>query len=194
MFNLPLFFDASLLDQCIFHAFAGLITMVSLCVVLSQHPVKSAIFLVVDLFLLAGLYATLESHFVAAIQVLVYAGAIVVLFLFVIMLLNLKEDGIKGLRFSAPEAGTLIVTIIGFLIYTFATFRGMVAPVKDGGFSPEVLTENGGNTFVVAMRLFSQYIWPFELASILILMAIVAAIVIAKKDKISSSSHKELTP
>ena len=67
----------------VFHILAALITIVSVFVVASRHPVKSAVFLVVDLFLLAGLYATLDSHFVAAIQVLVYAGAILVLFLFV---------------------------------------------------------------------------------------------------------------
>lgn len=98
---------SSLLTHSVFHIFAGLITLCSLMVVISPHPVKSAVFLVVDLFLLAGLYASMDSHFVAAIQVLVYAGAIVVLFLFVIMLLNLQADQLRGVRFSAPEAGTL---------------------------------------------------------------------------------------
>jgi NADH-quinone oxidoreductase subunit J len=176
--------DISLLmTHGFFHAMAALITLVSLCVVASRHPVKSAVFLVVDLFLLAGIYASLDSHFVAAIQVLVYAGAILVLFLFVIMLLNLQPEQLKGLRFSAIEAGTLMISLIGFLITAFAILRGKPTGLGDGSMEPAAIEAAGGNTFVVAMKLLTEYIWPFELASILILLAIVAAIVIAKKDK-----------
>lgn len=174
---------ATLLSQSVFHVLAGLITLSSLMVVLSRHPVKSAVFLVVDLFLLAGLYASMDSHFVAAIQVLVYAGAIVVLFLFVIMLLNLKEDQLKGIRFSVPEAGTLILSLIGFLILGFNIFRGSATGLGDGGMTPQAIDAGGGNTYIVAMELLTTYIWPFELASMLILLSIVACILIAKKDK-----------
>jgi NADH-quinone oxidoreductase subunit J len=172
-----------LMTHGVFHIFAALITLVSVMVVVSKHPVKSAIFLVVDLFLLAGLYASLDSHFVAAIQVLVYAGAIVVLFVFVIMLLNLQPEQLKGLKFSAVEAGTLMISLVGFLITVFATFSGAPTGLGDGTLDPVAISAAGGNTYVVAMKLLTNYIWPFELASILILMAIVAAIVIAKKDK-----------
>lgn len=178
MFDLP-----TLLSQSVFHIFAGLITMVSLAVVLSPHPVKSAVFLVVDLFLLAGLYAYMDSHFVAAIQVLVYAGAIVVLFLFVIMLLNLQPDELKGIRFSAPEAGTLILSLVGLLILGFTSLRGTPTGLGDASMTTQAIDAAGGNTHVVAMKLLTTYIWPFELASILILLAIVACIVIARKEK-----------
>jgi NADH-quinone oxidoreductase subunit J len=179
---------ALLTTHGVFHLFAALITLCSLMVVLSKHPVKSAVFLVVDLFLLAGLYATLESHFVAAIQVLVYAGAIVVLFVFVIMLLNLQPEQLKGLRFSAVEAGTLVISLVGFLITVAATFKGDQTGLGDGSLDPVAIEAAGGNTFVVAMKLLTNFIWPFELASVLILMAIVAAIVIAKKDKKNTSA------
>jgi NADH-quinone oxidoreductase subunit J len=172
-----------LMTHGVFHILAALITIVSVFVVASRHPVKSAVFLVVDLFLLAGLYATLDSHFVAAIQVLVYAGAILVLFLFVIMLLNLQPEQLKGLRFSAVEAGTLMISMIGFLIMVFATFSGKPTGLGDGSIDVSAIEAAGGNTYVVAMKLLTDYIWPFELASILILLAIVAAIIIAKKDK-----------
>lgn len=174
---------SSLLSQSVFHVFAALISLTSLMVVLARHPVKSAVFLVIDLFLLAGLYASMDSHFVAAIQVLVYAGAIVVLFLFVIMLLNLQEDQLRGMRFSAPEAGTLILSLIGFLILGFNVFRGSPTGLGEGGMTSQAIEAAGGNTYVVAMKLLTTYIWPFELASILILLSIVACIVIAKKDK-----------
>lgn len=173
----------SILSHSVFHVLAGLITLCSLMVVLSRHPVKSAVFLVVDLFLLAGLYASMDSHFVAAIQVLVYAGAIVVLFLFVIMLLNLKEDHLKAIRFSAPEAGTLILSLIGFLVVGFNVFRASPTGLGDGGMTTQAIDVAGGNTYVVAMKLLTTYIWPFELASILILLSIIACILIAKKDK-----------
>ncbi len=191
MFDLPLFIDSSLLSYGVFHVFAGLITLVSLMVVISQHPVKSAVFLVVDLFLLAGLYASMDSHFIAAIQILVYAGAIVVLFLFVIMLLNLKADEVKGLRFSAPEAGTLLLTLIGFLIFIFNALRGSSSGAVDGGFTVQGIEAAGGNTYMLAMRLMTNFIWPFELSSILILLAVVAAIVIAKKDKPAVTTPKK---
>ncbi|MCX6123252.1 MAG: NADH-quinone oxidoreductase subunit J, partial [Proteobacteria bacterium] len=139
--------------------------------------------LVVDLFLLAGLYASMDSHFVAAIQVLVYAGAIVVLFLFVIMLLNLKPDQLKGFKFSAPEAGVLILSILGLLIMSVASLRGSATGMGDGSFTLQAIEASGGNTQVIAMKLLTSFIWPFELASILILLAIVAAIVIARKEK-----------
>lgn len=172
-----------LLTHGVFHVFAALITLVSICVVASRHPVKSAVFLVVDLFLLAGLYASLDSHFVAAIQILVYAGAIVVLFLFVIMLLNLQPEQLKGMKFSVVEAITLVISFIGFIIINFAVFRGQPTGLGDGSLGVPEIEAAGGNTYVVAMKLLTEYIWPFELASILILLAIVAAIVIAKKDK-----------
>src|SRR4051812_17487825 len=93
-----------------FHALAGLITLCSLMVICSRNPVTSAVFLVLDLLCMAGLYAQMDAHFVAAIQVLVYAGAIVVLFVFVIMLLNLSTDVRPKISVSAPEVGVLIVT------------------------------------------------------------------------------------
>jgi NADH-quinone oxidoreductase subunit J len=161
-------------------------------VVVSSHPVKSAVFLVVDLFLLAGLYASMDSHFVAAIQVLVYAGAIVVLFLFVIMLLNLKPDELKLFRFSAPEAGVLILSVLGLLIMSVTSMRGAPTGLGDSSQTIQAIVEAGGNTHVVAMKLLTSYIWPFELASILILLSIVAAIVIARKEKGLDQSKKTI--
>src|SRR5262245_46242831 len=100
----------------LFYAFAALITFCSFMVIMSRNPVTSAVYLVGDLFLLAGLYAMMEAHFVAAIQVLVYAGAIVVLFMFVIMLLNQGPEARGPLvRISAGEVAVLFLTLIGFV-------------------------------------------------------------------------------
>jgi NADH-quinone oxidoreductase subunit J len=76
-----------------------------------------------------------------------------------------------------------VISLIGFLITAFAVLRGKPTGLGDGSMGPAAIEAAGGNTFVVAMKLLTEYIWPFELASILILLAIVAAIVIAKKDK-----------
>ncbi len=169
-------------QELMFYATAFLITVCSVMVVTNRNPVVSAIYLVGDLFLLAAVFASLDAHFVAAIQVLVYAGAIVVLFMFVIMLLNLGPEGKAHLRIPAPELAVLVLTIIGFTTIGTLLLTGQ-APGVGGEWSPEAIQANGGNTFTIAMVLFTKFTWPFEISSILILLAVIAAIVIAKKDK-----------
>ena len=166
----------------IFYGFATLITVCSLMVIASRNPVTSAIFLIGDLFLLAGLYALMEAHFVAAIQVLVYAGAVVVLFMFVIMLLNQGPDTQSSFRFSAGEGFVLLITLLGFLVIAVLVGLGET-PVATGDQTAEAIAKAGGNTYAVGMHLFTKFLWPFELASILILLAIIACVLIAKKDK-----------
>lgn len=171
----------------LFYAFAALIALCSLMVVTSRNAVASAMFLVADLFALAGLYAMMEAHFIAAIQVLVYAGAIVVLFIFVIMLLNLAPETAKSkLRLPPLEAGVLLVTVIGFMAIGGLLFTGHPFGMTSEG-APDPLLSHGGNTYAVGMVLFTRYLWPFELASLMILLAIIASVLIAKKDNASSS-------
>ena len=177
-----------MLSELVFYALAALITIASIMVISSRNAVTSAMFLVMDLFLLAGLYATMDAHFVAAIQVLVYAGAIVVLFMFVIMLLNLAPAERTRVRIAPPELAVLIATIVGFLAVAVLLATGQPTGVS-GQLTAEAIQKAGGNTFVVGMELYTHYLWPFELASILILLAIVAAVVIAKKDKPAASQQ-----
>lgn len=171
----------------LFYLFAGLITMCSFMVVLSRNPVTSAVFLIGDLFLLAGLYAMLEAHFVAAIQVLVYAGAVVVLFMFVIMLLNLGPETRASYKMNAAEVLVLLLTVVGFVTIAGLTASGTSLTLS-GEQTVDAIAKAGGNTYAVGMYLFTKYLWPFELASILILLAIVACVVIAKKDSDKKSS------
>lgn len=166
----------------IFYAFAALIALSSVMVVASRNPVTSAIFLVLDLFLLAGVYAMMDAHFVAIIQVLIYAGAIVVLFMFVIMILNVSPDSRERFNIPASELGVLLLTVVGFIVVGILLARGEPG-VASGPMTAEAIAQAGGNTYVVGMVLFTKYLWPFELASILILLAIIASVVIAKKDK-----------
>lgn len=151
-------------------------------VVTSRNPVASAIYLIGDLFLLAAVYALLNAHFVAAIQVLVYAGAVVVLFMFVIMLLNQGPDGNSVFRFSVGESFILLLTLLAFLLV--ALLIVLDAPTAlSGEHSLEAITNAGGNTYAVGMHLFTKYLWPFELASLLILLAIIGSVIIAKRSK-----------
>jgi NADH-quinone oxidoreductase subunit J len=172
-----------LIPHLMFYLLAGMVALCSLMVVASRNPVTSAIFLVLDLFFVAALFAKLDAHFTAAIQVLVYAGAIVVLFVFVIMLLNLKPEALRGLRFSVGEAIVLMITLIGFAIIGVQIASPMPESILPGALTPAAIEVAGGNTHVVAMRMFTAFLWPFEIASILILLAIVASVMVAKKDK-----------
>ncbi len=150
----------------------------ALGVVLHPNPVKSALFLVVTLFLLAVVFVLLEAHMLAALQIIVYAGAIMVLFLFVIMLLNLQnEDPDRGhrrvtLRVLAWIGGGMLAVELALLV------RG--APV--GAPSGAAPAGYGGAT-AVAKSLFTDFLFPFELTSILLLVAVVGAVVLAQKQR-----------
>src|SRR5690606_36368596 len=113
---------------------------------------------------IAGLYAILGAHFVAAIQVLVYAGAIMVLFLFVIMLLNLKKEHLRGARIPAGEIMIILLTVVTFIFLGWYMSQGRfeLGPINT---LPEGMDPGMSNTFMVGFQLFTKYLWPFELAS-----------------------------
>jgi NADH-quinone oxidoreductase subunit J len=163
----------------IFSILSILVIGSSLGVVLHKNPVVAAVFLVMDLFFIAGLYALQEAHFVSGIQVLVYAGAIVVLFLFVIMILNLDPD-MKSPFFLKKKPSFYIlffITIVGLFFGSFFLLE-RVPLLEDSE-----LTQVTDHTLSLGLTLFVKYLWPFELVSILILLSMIAAIVIAKKTK-----------
>ncbi len=167
-------------EQIVFYVIAALTCVTSLMVVTRKSPISSAVFLVATLFLVAACFALMGADFLAAIQVLVYAGAIMVLFLFVIMLLNVETKELKEPALPFLDKFVLALTVLGFMaigLYLFA--RPPAAP--QGNLTAEAIAQAGGNTHMVGMKLFSTYLWPFELASFLILLAIVASVLIAKK-------------
>jgi NADH-quinone oxidoreductase subunit J len=144
----------------------------ALVVILHKNPVYSALGLVGTLGLLAVLFLGLDAHLVGFLQIIVYAGAIVVLFLFVIMLLNLQEEP----RSFAPAGVAVIAMGAGVALATLVGLGVLRAPVKTAA-----LTEGFGATQPLAERLFTAYLLPFELTSILLLVAIVGAVVMGKK-------------
>jgi NADH-quinone oxidoreductase subunit J len=161
----------------------GLITVVcAVCVVFQKNPIYSAIFLIQTMVSLAVLYVLLHAEFIAAIQVMVYAGAVMVLFSFVIMLLNLGKKDVEGGKDKLifQKASAILLGIILFVMIGVVTFKTVLQGTK-GEYTPESISEIG-NTQLVGKLLFTDYIFPFEIASILLFAAVLGAIVLAKKE------------
>jgi NADH-quinone oxidoreductase subunit J len=156
-----------------FYLFAVMAVVAALLFVTRRNPVAAALWLVNVMFALSGLYVMLDAPFVAAVQVLVYAGAIMVVFLFVVMLLNLGRDGLPDLRGAAPRlaAGGVGVVLVANLVSLRRDALPAVslAPPSDNVVAP------------VADALFSSYLLAFEFTSLVLLAAIVGAVVLAKK-------------
>ncbi len=144
-------------------------------VVLSRNPVRSALSLVASLFCLAVFYVFLQAHLVAALQIIVYAGAVMVLFLFVITLLNLESD--RGLG-EKP-----VLSAIGFGAGAIVA-GGLIAALSRTSLGARAVTlvPTFGTTKVLARQLFGDYLVAFELTSMLLLVAVVGAVVLAKRD------------
>jgi NADH-quinone oxidoreductase subunit J len=161
----------------LFSVFAALLIASALGVILQRNPVRSALSLVVTLFLLAVVFVFLDAHMVALLQIIVYAGAVMVLFLFVIMLLNVgaevRDVSHAGIRVVAALAGSLLA------INLIALARGK-ATAPGAGMSGAV-AESFGLTETLSERLFTQYLLPFEITSVLLLVAVVGAVVLAKR-------------
>ena len=164
-----------------FYAFAGLAIAFSFLVILKKNPVGSAFSLVMVFFSFAGIYAMLDAHLVAALQILVYAGAIMVLFVFVIMLLQADTPSFDlgrshlGLRIGA---GLLCAGL--FCAFVWA-FQKSALPGSTGLHTAEKIAAAGGNTKVISQLMFSEYVLPFEITSVLLLAGIVGATAIAKR-------------
>ena len=160
----------------------GVIAMGSalLCIT-RRNPVASALWLVVTLFALAAMFVLLDAQFIAALQVLVYAGAIMVLFLFVIMLLNLGRPGPSDIK---GPAGLAIAAVLAGLLLLQLRVLGQAPPpdaIQLPAGTVAELQRRQGMVGAVANPLFEAYLIPFEIASLLLLAAIVGAVVLAKR-------------
>lgn len=162
-------------ELIIFTIFAGVAIGMSLVMITSRKAVTSAVALIVVMFCLAGLFAMQSAHLVAALQVLVYAGAIMVLFLFVIMLLNLKEkDGLMvGHQSWIQLAGVIIFSSV---LAPLVAMYDLSAVANKNLETPE----DFGATAGVGKLLYTEYILPFEIASVLLLAALVGAVILTK--------------
>ena len=143
-------------------------------VVVARNPVNAAISLVVSFFFLAGIYVLLTAHLLAFLQVLVYAGAIMVLFLFVIMLLTTKDEEFARARMNVMHVGG-VLGALGVLVV-------VVKAVSDLGPMPmRLVGPEFGTVKAVGRLLYTQYLLPFEVTSLLLLVSIVGAVVVAKQ-------------
>jgi NADH-quinone oxidoreductase subunit J len=162
------------MDVILFLIFAVIAVVCAINVVVQTHPISSAISLVGVMGSLAVLYLLLGAEFLAAAQVIVYAGAIMVLFVFVIMLLNAGAETKKGQSLMALFLGGPLLVALLMLLVWFVQSR-FPETVHFGGF-------RGGSAQSVGRALFTTYLLPFEVTSLLILIAILGAIVLARKE------------
>ena len=168
------------MESILFNIFAVLAVLSALLVVvnpLSRSPVTSAMFLVTTMISISGLFVLLNAYFLAAVQILVYAGAVMVLFLFVIMLLDVQETARRKLRIVSLVMGFAAVGAL------FRVYKSSVeATYEDVEAVDEVVV---GSTEALARGLFSKdngFILPFEIVSILLLVAMIGAILLSKKE------------
>ncbi|PLX88856.1 MAG: NADH-quinone oxidoreductase subunit J [Desulfuromonas sp.] len=165
--------------EILFFYLVALVALVSgFLVIRCQSPVNSALGLVNTFFCLAIFYVMLHAPFMAAVQIMVYAGAIMVLILFVIMLLNLgveaRQSYMRGVAWSS--IGSLLILLNAMIFLKRGRVTGATGDIT------EFTVQNYGHTELIGKTMFTEFLLPFEIASILLLVAIVGAVVLAKKE------------
>lgn len=169
-----------MIEQLIYIVMASLAVGGAVGTVTSRNPMGSLLFLVLTFINLAGIYVMLEAHFIAAVQVIVYAGAIMVLFLFVIMLLNLGHAYRPDFRnFGWMVAGFAASGLVGFFVWRFMT--GWEIQDQGGAALINAALAEHNAVGAIAFPLFREYFVPFEITSILLLVAIIGAVLLAKR-------------
>ena len=157
-----------------FYAFAFLTLLCGVLVIANRNPVTSAMFLVLTIVSMAGLFVLLRAFFLAAVQILVYAGAVMVLFLFVIMLLDLKEETRRRIKKVRVLTGALAVLAVVAIVLN-VVWTGQPAAAQQSA----VLV---GATGPLGRLLFTNFLLPFEILSLLLLVAMIGVILLSKKD------------
>ncbi len=165
------------MESFFFYLFAFLTLLCGVLVIanpFTRNPVTSAMFLVLTIVSMAGLFVQLHAFFLAAVQVLVYAGAVMVLFVFVIMLLDLKEEERRKIKGVMAALGIVAVAMIAW---------AMIHTIREsaGGFNLEAPTIEG-SAAALGGRLFQNFALPFEIVSLLLLVAMIGTVLLSKKD------------
>lgn len=166
-----------MIQQLFFGYFAIAITVLALLVITRKNPIHSVAWMLLLFFHIASLYLFLNAEFLAAVQVIVYAGGILVLFLFAVLLVNVREE-MRIARFigAGPTAFTFA---IGLLVVVLFSLRSFIA-APPGIYSIDYIRQET-NTVALGKILYTEFLYPFEIASLILLVAIVGAIVLAKK-------------
>ncbi len=169
----------SLIKPVLFYSLSAAAVISALLVIIKKNPVASAMNLVVTFFSISGIFVLLNSQFIAIMQVLVYAGAIMVLILFVIMLLNLRtSDIIKKNRMVTKSALIIAVVFIMTASLVIIVFYGEFSG-ESGGITAKVISDNG-SVQIIARSMFSKFLLPFELVSALITIAVIGVVILSK--------------
>ena len=180
-----------------FGAIAGVAALAAVGVVLFNNAIRSALCLVLNFFLLAVLYFTLNAQFLGIIQIVVYTGAIMVLFLFVIMLLNL---GGLDIVIQKKDPKLILGVVLGAGLFALIATQ-VLLPL--GPVTTPRAADDYGKPENVGVALFSGYVWPFELASFLLLIGIVGSILLAKRrlvqtrtlaQRVEAEAHGDVEP
>lgn len=174
------------MELALFYIIGIVVVASALCVVFLERPIHNVLFMIVTMIGLGGLFILLRAEFIAMVQLIVYAGAVMVLFLFVIMLLNLErvripEDPSVYRRWIAVGFAVLLLLVVAPFVLVFNTGKvGTLMLDKAAEMS---------NTEVLGRELFTTYLLPFEIASVLLLAAIIGAVVLAKRRQQEKMTH-----
>jgi NADH-quinone oxidoreductase subunit J len=161
-------------ERVLFYLFGGIAVIASLAMITRRNPLSSALALVVAFLALAGLYAVLHAHLLFAVQLWVYAGAVMVLVLFVIMLLNLRDEEARPKPLGAGRFA------VGALVMVAAAWKAFTI-LGDVRVQPTAVAPQFGTVAAVSEALFTRYVLQFEIVSILLMAVIVAVVVLAKR-------------
>ena len=167
-------------EAIVFYGLAVLTVGFAVMVISTRSTVHSVLYLVMNFLLVAMLYVMMGAEFLAAIQVLVYAGGIIVLYLFVVMLVNLKrppethQDPRRQTRLGLALGGAVLAELVAIIVYGYNSPDGLAVVAAQAA--------EGGNVEQIGWLLYTNYLIPFEVASMLLLVAMVGAIVLAKRE------------
>ena len=170
-----------MLDKVIFYFFAGIAVAGAVLTVTRRNAVHSAIFLITSLLATAGIFLQLRAEFLFIVQIILYVGGIMVLFVFVIMLVNL-DVAVRQIQFARQKWVALVIALalaaqVGLMLWSSAKMPGQGLPVLTAAPANQLPL----NSEEVAKSLFDSYLLPFEIASVLLLVAMIGAVVMAKK-------------
>ncbi|MEO5357500.1 MAG: NADH-quinone oxidoreductase subunit J [Nitrospirae bacterium YQR-1] len=166
-----------MLSKVFFLYFATVVVFTSVMAITRRNAMHGVLFMLLMFFHLAGLYLFLNAEFLAAVQIIIYAGAIMVLFLFVVMLLNLREDVQKS-RFIRPWIAGFVISA-GVMAVVLKAAKSVKVEISGLWGIKEI--KSATHIGAIGQELYTRYLYPFELASLVLLVAIVGAIVVAKK-------------
>jgi len=162
-----------LLVEILFWAFAAILAVSALAMIMVKNPVHAAMLLVLCFFTSASIWLLLEAEFLAVVLILVYVGAVMVLFLFVVMMLDINVEEMRTARTRYAALGGLVAGVVVFQLVSVVWTRSLGIDVTTGAQSKAA---NYSNTAELGRVLYTDYVYPFELAAVLLLIAIIAAI------------------